>query len=141
MAEQLRDRRVEDQAQERKHHRAMTAILVAETEDDSFGYLSEKIDLDHDKLTQLANRKRSGKEDLEGGHIAYVKLFTKDTSIKLTQWNSWCVRIAWIHRKADDTWHKEGDRQDIKTQHHLGEIMTMRSSLCIQKTMSNLRDG
>ena len=107
---------------ERKHQRETTAAVADDTQDDSSAYMSHVIDLADDRLDQLVNRKRSGKETLQyrcvpwgiDEHIVHIKLYSKDTSIKVTQWNGWCVRSTWLHRYVDDSWHKVGDREDIK---------------------------
>lgn len=76
-------------------------------------------DISHTRLT-LTMRSHTNVE-LDDGHIAHIKLFTKNTPIKITQWNSWCVRSTWMHGEADDIWHKTGDRHDIKHERRLGE--------------------
>ena len=46
-----------------------------------------------------------------------MKKLSKDTSIKVIQWNCYCARSTWIHIPLTDTWHKIGDREDIHAYH------------------------
>ena len=99
----------------------MTATIADDTQDDSFAYKSCEFDLDDAQLDDfVSSRKRTGKQVLDNGNVAHIKLYTKDTSIKVTQWNYNCVRSTWMHR-IDRTWIKVGDREDIDMSHTLDD--------------------
>ena len=44
---------------------------------------------------------------------AWVKKFSKDTSVKITNWNCECVRSTFLRRKDDNSWTLTQDRAPI----------------------------
>ena len=92
-------------AERHRHQREVTEAIAREERDESFTWQSHEINLSDEQLNQLIKRKRSGKTTIQykcvpwgiDEHVVHVKLFTKDTDVKVTQWNEWCVRSTWIH--------------------------------------------